>query len=185
MEKRTAKSIASAQDAKQPSKKKKLPKNSERKRDFSKYFPQSSNTVKTKEKNSPVKEKSHCHQNPTTVDEKASQTDRNEPLSSKELTTVVSEMTAISQVLVKQLQSACKALHLHRTKSMLGVRDDRVIEEEAPLLTLFKKYNLPLKTKEEVELLETDLKDSHDFLKFFVSLKSLQFCSFHHIKNTA
>lgn len=98
---------------------------------------------------------------------------------------MVNQMKAISQVLLKELQSACKTINLHRTKPLLGVRDDCVIEADAPLMTLMEKYKLPLKTNEEVELLEIELKNSHDFLKYFVSMKLLHTCSFHRIQNTS
>lgn len=182
MQKRTAKSIAAAQEAKQPSKKKK----STVRRDFNEYFNEnveitSKNRVnRTAVNKKPQNQKDHG--NPSTLENKSADkekshhpSERNEngqnSLSNEELINMVSEMTAISQVVMNQLKFACKKIHLHRTNSLLGVRDDTVKEEDTPLLTMFEKYHLPLKTKEEVEVLETELENSHIFLKFFVSSK--------------
>lgn len=190
MEKRTAKSISTAHDAKQPSKKKK----GTARRDFNKYFDENVEiTSKNRVNRTAVNKKPHQDKdpgNPSTSKNKSADkekphhpSDRNEngqnSLSKEELINMVSEMTAISQVVMNQLKFACRKINLHRTNSLLGVRDDNVKEEDTPWLTMFKKYHLPLKTKKEVEVLEKELENSHDFLKFFVSSKYEIIAFFH------
>lgn len=90
-------------------------------------------------------------------------------LSNEQLIHMFKQFSAVSQVAVKSLKSVCERVHQHRTKSSLRIRETEISEEDAPLLVLFEKYNLPLKTKEEVETLDVELEKSNDFLKFFVS----------------
>lgn len=113
MEKRTAKSISAAHDAKQPSKKKK----DTARRDFNKYFDENVEiTSKNRVNRTAVNKKPHHDKdpgNPSTSKNKSADkekphhpSDRNEngqnSLSKEELINMVSEMTAISQVVMNQ-----------------------------------------------------------------------------------
>lgn len=105
-------------------------------------------------------------------------------LSNEKLEQMFDQISAVNKVVSKQLQSACEKLRAYRTKSTLGIRETKISDDDIPLLTIFEKYNLPLKTKEEVDALEAELKNSNDFLKFFVSTELyLIFVVNHQIKN--
>lgn len=82
---------------------------------------------------------------------------------------LVENMSAVCNISLNQLDAACKTIRLLRTKPTLGIREIEISKADGPLLTMFEKYALPLKTKEEVEGLENLLENSDDFLKFFVS----------------
>lgn len=105
-------------------------------------------------------------------------------LSTDQLTQMLENMSAAFVIAVKHLKSACEAIHLCRTKSTLAIRETKVTEADLPLLTMFEQYNLPLKTKEEVEKLEAELEMSDDFLKFFVGSKLLTFVSYFVLKSS-
>lgn len=94
--------------------------------------------------------------------------DQNE-LSNEQLLRMVQSMSAAFAIAIKHLNSNCETIHLHRTKATLGVSEETVSDEDVHLLVMFNKYNLPLKTKEEIEKLDAELEMSKDFLKFFVS----------------
>lgn len=91
--------------------------------------------------------------------------------SDQQLIQMVQSMSAVCHVSLNQLESACETINFYRTKSKLGTRQIEISEADGPLLTMFEKYDLPLKTKEEIERLENELEKSNDFLKFFVSPK--------------
>lgn len=82
------------------------------------------------------------------VDDNQNDANGQNDLYQDEMKAMIDEMVTISKVISKQLEVAYKKI---------------------PLLTMFEKYKLPLQTKEEVVLLEAQLQNSHDFLKFFVS----------------
>lgn len=90
-------------------------------------------------------------------------------LTKDQLALMVQNMSAALEITLKHLKSACETIHVYRTKSTLGICDTKSTEADAPLLTIFEKYNLPLQTKEDVEKLEAELELSTDFLDFFVS----------------
>lgn len=81
---------------------------------------------------------------------------------------VANDMFAMTQIVMKQLESAYKTVHAYRTKSSLGICSGDIAEQDVPWLTLFEEFNLPMKSKEEVEKLERALEKSSEFLKFFV-----------------
>lgn len=197
-DKRTVRMIASDRESNQPNKKRKIRPVKKTKqlsientnkshRDFNKYFGQSTesavestshdlgnleqNVEICREKLSNVRRDQFTSK--TRVDVAAS--DRHQTkqkkMSNEELTKMVCEMSAISQVTMKYLKLAYEKLNVHRTNSSLGVRSDCVNEKDASLLEMFEKKNLPLKTKQEVEELEKELENSPDFLKFFVSFE--------------
>lgn len=96
-------------------------------------------------------------------------------MSNEELVRMFSKISAVNKVVSNQLKSACEKLRLHRTESTLGIRETKISDDDIPLLASFEKYDLPLKTKEEVEALDAELEKSNDFLKFFVSSELLIF----------
>lgn len=98
----------------------------------------------------------------------ASDVSQIERLTNKQLIEIVMSMSAVVEVTTNQLKIANKKLREHRTKAELAVRDTSEIDAP-PLMELFAKYKLPIKTKEEIEALEAQLGESDDFLKFFVS----------------
>lgn len=87
---------------------------------------------------------------------------------------MANQFTAVNKMVANQLKSACDKLRLYQTESSLGIHDTETSEHDAPLLTMFEKYKLPLQTKQEVEALDAALEESTDFLKFFVSIFKLQ-----------
>lgn len=107
----------------------------------------------------------------------SSQSDRNQRNTVKpvdmtqmvEMNEMIELMSAVCNISLNQLESACNTVRLLRSKSTLGTRETEISEADAPLLAMFEKYALPLKTTEEVEQLENSLANSDDFLKFFVS----------------
>lgn len=107
--------------------------------------------------------------------------DRNENtenvLSNEQLVQMMKRFSAVNKIVLTQLTSACDKLRAYRTTSTLGIRDTEISDDDVPLLTIFEKYNLPLKTKEEVDALENELDKSNDFLRFFVSTELLVFYS--------
>lgn len=94
-------------------------------------------------------------------------------LPNEDLMQLAVDMFAIAQVVTKQLKIACETVHTFRTKSSLGICRGDIAERDVPWLTLFHRFNMPLKSKEEVEALEQELEKSSDFLKFFVRLNLL------------
>lgn len=186
MEKRTADSISAAQESKRISKKRKTTK---QRIDFNKYFDGtiSNNDIDKSAVNDETYHSSDRNQNGEKISSNEDLTNmvrerctsknhvdqsavNGKFLSNEEMTDMIYEMTATSQTVLSQLKSAVVEINLHRTKPFLGVRDDYVSEEDVPLLEMFKKYNLPIKTKDEVEVLESELENSNGFLKFFVSV---------------
>lgn len=91
-------------------------------------------------------------------------------LADEDLIQMATHMFAIAQIVTKQLKSACETVHTYRTKSSLGICGGDIAEQDVPWFTLFQNFNLPMKSKEEVEALEQELEKSSDFLRFFVRL---------------
>lgn len=91
-------------------------------------------------------------------------------LSYKDLSEMVSDMFTMAQVMMEELKDATAKIHSYRTNSMLAISNTEIsLPVGDPVLEMFEKYELPIKSKEELEKLESDLDGSQDFLKFFVS----------------
>lgn len=90
-------------------------------------------------------------------------------ISYSKLVEMLKQMSAVNKVVSNEIKTACQQLRQYRTKSTLGIRETNISDDDAPLLTIFEKYKLPLQTKTEVEALDAELEKSDTFLKFFVS----------------
>ncbi|XP_031639560.1 uncharacterized protein LOC116351579 [Contarinia nasturtii] len=88
--------------------------------------------------------------------------------SADELMQMVVSMGNLIEVLSKELIAASEQVYLYRTNATLCTSEAKVSSNEEEMLTIFEKYQLPIKTKEEVEMLESDLEKSNDFLQFFI-----------------
>lgn len=92
-----------------------------------------------------------------------------DPLTIEEMTSMIENLTAVVKTVTENLRTTSDKIRKYRTTPTLGVLDDtNVSEQELPLLAKFKTYTLPMQKKEDIEKLEVDLTESHEFLKFFV-----------------
>lgn len=98
-----------------------------------------------------------------------------EKISAEELMNAIDRLAAVVKTVSEGLKTTSEQICKQRSTPKLGIKKEQIVsEQDFPLLEKFETFKLPIQSKEDLERLESNLSESHDFLKFFVRNFSTQ-----------